>query len=270
MPDTQNFGTTEFLDGALRYKENGAGEAVLLVHGYLESGEIWSGFSEALEKNYRVVQPDLPGHGGSDVLSTVHTMELLAEAVKTVLDDAGIRKVFMVGHSLGGYVTLAFLELYPERLNGFCLFHAHPVADTPETRWKREREIRLIDEGKKELIYNTNIPNAFADANLKRMGGEISFAKTIAANTPDEGIKAMLRGMMQRPDRTGILEETGLPFLWILGRHDNYIPYEMILEKVQLPKRGRLVTLENSGHQGFMEEPGEALEALSGFIKAIF
>lgn len=246
----------------IRFSDKGKGIPVVLLHGYLESLNIWDDFSSLLTQHCRVIRIDLPGHGGSGIIGETHTMELIAESVKAVMDHLKLDKVYLIGHSLGGYVTLAFLELFPERLNGFSLFHAHPLSDTPETIVKREREINLVLEGRKDMICNVNIPNAFANDNLDKLKEEVEFAKEIARQTPDKGIVATLNGMMVRPDRRKILAGTSSPFLWILGKKDNYIPYETIIEKVGLPGNGKLVTLENSGHQGFMEEKEESQKAV--------
>lgn len=246
----------------IRFSDKGKGIPVVLLHGYLESLNIWDDFSSLLAEYCRVIRIDLPGHGGSGNLGEVHTMELLAESVKTVLDHLKLEKCFLIGHSLGGYVTLAFLELFPQRLSGFSLIHSHPLADTPETIENRKREIALAMEGKKELIYNVNVPKAFADENVEIFEKQVDFAKEIARQTPDKGIVATLNGMMVRIDRRKLLAGTSSPFLWILGKKDNYIPYETIIEKVGLPENGKLVTLENSGHQGFMEEKDVVLKAI--------
>jgi pimeloyl-ACP methyl ester carboxylesterase len=260
------------LDGnkKLHYSDNGTGNPVVLLHGYLECGMIWNDFAAALGRHYRVLCPDLPGHGASDVLGEVQHMEMLAESVMAILEETGEKKVVMVGHSLGGYVAMAFLERFPERLSGLSLFHSHPLADAPQTIAKRKKEIKLIEQGRKDLIYNVNIPNAFATKNLERFSSEIEKAKQLAANTPDQGIKAMLRGMMERPDHGPLLQQTPTPFLWILGQLDHYIPYNEIQQQVVLPENGHLFTLENSGHMGFIEEFDQSLRVLRDFIDQAF
>jgi len=229
----------------VRFMDEGEGFPIILLHGYLESIEIWDSFSSLLINHYRLIRIDLLGHGKSGIGGKASTMELMAKSTLAIMDYLKINKAFMLGHSLGGYVALAFLELFPDRLNGLCLFHSHPFADMPETIKKRKREIDLIIEGKKDLICNVNIPNAFANDNLDKFKKEIDFAKEIARNTPDTGIIAALNGMMDRSDRSKVLTETNLPFLWILGKKDNYIPYHTIVQKVKMPANGKLITLEN-------------------------
>jgi pimeloyl-ACP methyl ester carboxylesterase len=258
--------TIQFKKAIIRYSDQGKEIPVVLLHGYLESLSIWDDFSTSLTKYCRVIRIDLPGHGESGIIGETHTMERMAESVKAVLDYLKIDKVYLIGHSLGGYVTLAFFELFSERLFGFSLFHSHPLADTPETKENRKREIGLVMEGKKKLIYNVNVPRAFADENLEIFKKQVDFAKEIAGRTEDKGIIALLKGMMKRPDRRNLLAGAALPFLWILGKKDNYIPYQTIINTVEIPGNGELVTLQKSGHMGFMEEKEKALEAVLGFV----
>ncbi len=258
--------TIDFKNTTIRFKDEGKGTVVVLIHGYLESLKIWNDFSTDLAEHCRVVSIDLPGHGKSGVIEKVHTMELLAQTVKSVMDYLNAEKYFLIGHSLGGYVALAFLELFPECLSGLSLFHSHPLADSNEVIENRKREIKLVENGKKDLIYTVNIPKAFATDNLEKFSEQVDYAKEIAMDIPEECIIAVLNGMIDRPDRSDILTRTSLPFLWILGEKDNYIPYEDIVIKIELPKQGKLITLENSGHMGFMEEKKKSLNAILGFL----
>ena len=167
---------------------------------------------------------------------------------------------------MGGYVTLAFAERFPSRLSGYCLFHSHPFADTDETIKKREREIQIIKAGKKYLMYPENIKRMFADFNIEKFGDELENSKKIASGIRGEGIIAVLKGMISRPSRLTIMEEGGLPYLWILGTMDNYIPADAIKNKVRLPDNAELLILEKSGHLGFIEEKQKSVNALTDFI----
>ena len=107
----------------IHYTDKGNGKTIVLLHGYLESSEVWNGFEEKLASKFRIISVDLPGHGLSDVYGETHAMEFMATVIKELLNSLSIEKVFLTGHSLGGYVTLAFLELFPDHLSGYCLFH---------------------------------------------------------------------------------------------------------------------------------------------------
>jgi len=251
------------------YSDEGKGLPVLLVHGYLETGDVWIPFAEKLSQSHRIITVDLPGHGQSDLYGETHTMEFLAGALCGLLDTIGIEKIFIVGHSLGGYVTLAFLEHFASRLYGYCLFHSHPFADTREIIEKREREIMIVNAGKKFLIYPENVKRMFAEKNLEKFTSELERSKSIASGISAEGITSVLRGMMERPSRLDLMQEGSVPCLWILGSDDSYIPCELMKNRVTLPSRTELVILQNSGHLGFIEETDKSVSAIKEFINKI-
>ncbi|HOC05334.1 MAG TPA: alpha/beta hydrolase, partial [Bacteroidales bacterium] len=247
------------------YTVRGKGRPIVLLHGYLEGGEVWDPLAEKLEEDYRIISPDLPGHGESGVKGEVHTMEFLASAVREVIRDAGEKRVVMVGHSLGGYVTLAYVELYPEMLSGYVLFHSHPHADTPEAIARRKREIAIVRAGKKNIMYPGNVSMMFAKENLKSMHAQLERSRQIASRNSVEGIIAILNGMIVRPSRQYILEKGEVPLLWILGRHDLYFSPGKAQYDIGLPLNARVVILENSGHLGFIEETEKSALLLKDF-----
>lgn len=251
------------------FKSSGKGKAIVLLHGYLESSDVWNGFGEKLSKKYRIISVDLPGHGLSDIYGEVHTMEFMATAVKELLDSLDIRRAFLVGHSLGGYITLAFLDLFPGYLSGYCLFHSQPFADTPEALEKRIREINIVKMGKKNLMYPDNVIRMFAPTNLEKFSGALQRSKNIASHIPGEGIIAVLKGMMERPSRKTIMEEGRVPCLWILGSMDTYIPYDSIQARVNLPSNAETIILKNSGHLGFIEEEELSVITVTRFVNIL-
>lgn len=255
--------------GRIHYSDSGKGPAILLLHGYLESSEVWNGFEEKLISKFRVISVDLPGHGLSDVYGETHTMEFMATVLRELLDSLEIKKVFMTGHSLGGYVTLAFLELYHNYLSGYCLFHSQPFPDSPEAIDKRIREIAIVRAGKKDLMYPDNVIRMFASSNLEKFSDALQRSKEIASKIPGDGIIAVLNGMMIRPSRVSFMEEGKVPCLWILGTMDNYIPCDLIRTKVKLPSNARLVILTRSGHMGFIEEEDLSVNVISEFISGM-
>lgn len=261
--------SVDFEGSQISYSVTGEGNPLILLHGYLEAGEIWDPVVEQLRAEFRLIVPDLPGHGYSGVKGELHTMEFLAGAVRAVISDAGEERVLMVGHSLGGYVTLAFAELYPDMLSGYVLFHSHPHADTPEAIARRRREIVVVRAGKKNIMYPGNINMMYAPMNLESMQAEIERSKSIASRSSGEGIIAMLNGMIARPSRRGVVEGGRLPLLWILGRHDLYFSPGKALGDLHLPDNARVVILENSGHLGFIEEQELSVELLGDFARAI-
>jgi pimeloyl-ACP methyl ester carboxylesterase len=259
--------TVIFKNTTVRYKHEGSGTAVVLLHGYLESLDIWNKFSDQLSEKFSVVSIDLPGHGQSGILSDTHTMELMAEAVEAVLNKLQIDKCVLIGHSMGGYVTMAFTGLFNERLFGYSLFHSTPFADNEEKKKNRNREIDLVNQGKKDLIFKTNVPKAFADDNHEILKNEIERAIEIAYDTPKEGIKAVLEGMKLRSDRHKEFMKSKIPVLLILGKKDNYISFNAINEKISPGENVEIFVLKNSGHMGFIEEPEKSVAAVTVFVE---
>jgi pimeloyl-ACP methyl ester carboxylesterase len=262
----QNF---RFGNGNIHYSDQGSGKVIVLLHGYLETSQVWNRFAARLATGFRVVSIDMPGHGSSDIYSAVHTMEFIAEVLYALVKSMGISKIFLTGHSLGGYVTLAFAELYPEMLSGYCLFHSQPFADPPEAIDKREREIKLVKAGKKDLMYPDNISKMFAVSNLEKFNAAFLRSKQIASEIPGEGIISVLKGMMNRPSRLSVMEAGRVPCLWILGSMDNYIDCGKIIPMVRLPQNAKVVVLKNSGHMGFVEEEDRSLKVIARFADRI-
>ena len=240
---------------------------LVLLHGYLESLLVWDDFVPYLYKQVRVVTLDLPGHGISTVNGLVHTMDYLADVVKGTLDALGIERCTLVGHSMGGYVALAFCEKYPERLDGIVLLSSTPNADSEEKKENRLREIKLVEAGRKEALAHVAPQTGFARQNRERLQDYIDDLVAQVAITEDEGIVALLRGMIERPDRNEMLRRSPVRQLFIFGKHDEYIPCEVAEALAATHPQAQVVWLENSGHMGFIEEPEATAEALLRFVR---
>lgn len=259
-----------YLGGRVHYSDSGKGSVIVLLHGYLESSEVWNSFAAKLASEFRVITVDLPGCGLSDIYGEVHSMEFMAIAIKELTDTLGINKVFLTGHSLGGYVALAFLELFSDHLSGYCLFHSHPFSDSTEALEKREREIEIVKAGKKNLMYPGNVIRMFASSNLEKFSDALQRSKDIASRLPGDGIIAVLNGMMNRPSRLSFMEEGKVPCLWVLGSMDNYIPCDIIQSTVKLPENAKVVILTKSGHMGFVEEEELSVKVVGDFVRELF
>jgi pimeloyl-ACP methyl ester carboxylesterase len=246
------------------------GYALVFLHGYLESSDIWDGFADLFSDEYFVICVDLPGHGKSPALSEPSTIDAFADAVVSVTDHLGIQGFHLVGHSMGGYVAMAMLEKYSEHLNSVVLLHSACYSDSDEKRQNRDREIELVKRGKKEKIFNLSIPRLYADENLTTFSQQVETSKKMALNTNNSGIVAALTAMKTRPDRSLILKETKIPVLLIGGRKDNLIPFETMEKMKLLSPELKLVCLENSGHMGFIEERENAAKELKEFFEKNF
>lgn len=249
--------------------DSGRGDRCLvLLHGYLESMLVWDDFVPLLYKRVRVVTLDLPGHGISVVRGACHSMEFLADTVADALTALGVERFTVVGHSMGGYVALALAERHPERLDGLVLLHSTPDADSPEKAENRRREIALVEAGKKELLARTAPAAGFAEENRTRLRDAVEDLAEQVFVTEEEGIVALLNGMIERRDRNELLRACSVPQLFILGRKDGYILPETAERMVAGHPQARVVWLERSGHMGFLEEPERVAAALLDFVGA--
>ncbi len=256
---------------ALRIGDTGkapeSDRTVVLLHGYLENLDIWDDLTPLLPPHARVIALDLPGHGISEVRGPVHTMDFLARVVHDALTGLGVEKCTVVGHSMGGYVALALAAAHPEILNGLVLLSSTPNADTPAKHEDREREIAIVEGGKKELLSRTQPGKGFAPQNRKKFADRIEDMAELVMLTEDEGITALLHGMAERRDMNDMLSALPVPQLFILGRHDEYITPEVADAMIARHPRAHVTWLEESGHNGLVEEPRAAADAILRFIE---
>ncbi|MDT8393401.1 MAG: alpha/beta hydrolase [Bacteroidales bacterium] len=246
------------------YRISGEGKTIVLLHGFLENMGMWTYFSKKLSENYQVVTIDLPGFGKSECLAQVHLMEQMATAVNKVMKELDIRKCLMVGHSMGGYVALAFAKKYPGKLKGMVLFHSHALADTPEAKVNRNRAIDVVRSDRGTFIYNF-FPDLFAPENVEKFDQEIKKMHIDAMNTSPKAIIAALEGMKYRTDKLDVITSARFPILFILGKKDSRIPFEKTLAQAALPPNGEILVLDNVGHMGFLEARKTTLKAIEGF-----
>ena len=257
--------TLPYKQGHLRYQDQGQGFPVILLHGFMESLDVWDDLSEKLSRKYRVIAIDLPGHGKSSVLEPVHTMDLMAESVKFVMDSLNIDQAAIVGHSMGGYTALQLLKDYPERVKCLVLLHSTPFPDTEERKKARDEIIMQIKHGKKVQFAKDFVKQTFAEENLEKLVRSIGFLKIIAINTSNDGIIAALEGMKLRPSYKDVIEQTDKPVLWILGKKDKFIPVD-VYKSLDLKENVKIAILEKSGHQGYIEEFDKVLDLLDSFF----
>ncbi|MFI3264724.1 MAG: alpha/beta hydrolase [Rikenellaceae bacterium] len=235
---------------------------IVLLHGYLESMLVWDSFIPLLYKEARVVTLDLPGHGISVVQGDCHTMEFLADTVHHALNEIGVKSCTLVGHSMGGYVALAFCKKYPQQLDALVLLSSTPNGDTEEKRTNREREIKLVAAGKKEALSAVAPAAGFAEQNRHRLAPYIDDLRDQVMITEDEGIIALLKGMMLREDQNEMLHTSKVKQMFIFGEKDGYIPKEVAQAVAEAHPQAQVLWLAESGHMGFIEEPEKCAKAL--------
>ena len=256
----------QFRNTSIRFDDTGEGFPVVFLHGFMESLDVWDDMVEKLSKDFRVITVDLLGHGQSGNVGPIHSMDIMAQEVKAILDDLGIGQVALVGHSMGGYVALEFLKDYPQMVKCLVLFHSTPFPDTDERKASRDEMIKDIKSGRKVPLAKDFVKKTFAPENVKKFEKKIGFFKIIAINTSNEGIIAALEGMKVRPSYVDVLEKQEIPILWMLGKNDQFIPVD-VYKQVELPGSAEIFVLEHSGHQGFVEEEEKSYAKLKEFLE---
>ena len=256
-----------FKGAPIFYRDEGNGRAIILLHGFLASHQLWNAQFEDLSKRYRVIAPDLPGHGSSDSLGYLHSMELLAEAINALLRHLGLRRVVMIGHSLGGYVSLAFAEQYTDKLKGLILINSTAAADSETRKASRDQLVRMLPK-KFELVINSLVDSFFVIYGPYRLPSLKKY-KRWATSTEAKGIAANVRGMKARKEREIILKFAPYPYLIISGAEDPIIDCEQSKLEAELSPNGSIEVLEDSGHMSVMEKPWLINRLILSFFRSI-
>lgn len=226
---------------------------------------MWDAFVPEFSKKYRVIAIDLLGHGDTGCLGYIHSMEDMADAVHAVLAELRIRKAIFVGHSMGGYVALAFAELYPDMMKGLVLQNSTSRADSEERKANRDRAIKAVKQNR-ELFVRMSVGNLFSEESREKLTEEIEQTKLEALKTPVQGIVAALEGMKVRNDREVILHFAPYPILLVLGKKDPVLPYEDNIEQVENTSV-KLVTYDG-GHMSHIENGEQLQKDLLEFFKS--
>ena len=257
--------TILFKNTKISYTDQGKGNAVVLLHGFLENSTMWNYLAPVLAKKNRVICVDLLGHGQSDCLGYIHSMEDMADAVHQVISELKIRKAVFVGHSMGGYVALAIAELYPELMKGLVLLNSTSRADSDERIDNRTRAIKAVKQNYVAAV-RMSIANLFSEENRTKLSEQIEWVREEALQTPLQGIIAAQEGMKLRKDREVILHFAAYPILLILGKKDPVLNYEENLEQIE-GTNVKLISF-NDGHMSHLENQAELEKVMVGFLKS--
>ncbi|WP_172280833.1 alpha/beta fold hydrolase [Chryseobacterium sp. LAM-KRS1] len=246
----------------LNFEKTGNGKEILvLLHGFMENLSIWSDMEPHLSKNFTLLKIDLPGHGKSEILANVHTMELMADEVKKVLNDQKLEKVHLLGHSMGGYTSLAFAEKFPESIKSLTLFFSTYFPDDDEKKKQRIKSYRIIQEAFPNYA-KAGIPNLFNPNERDILEGKIETALEIALSTNNMGALACVKGMVERTDKKHVLENLEAKILVLSGKHDNAVKTETTINN--LPDRTNIKSyILDCGHNGHWEKPGICAEIIN-------
>ncbi|MBW2961899.1 alpha/beta hydrolase [Mesonia sp. JHPTF-M18] len=243
----------------IAFTAEGKGKTIVLLHGFLESSSIWKHLTLELKKTHRVVTIDLLGHGNTEKLGYIHSMETMAEVVHAVLFHLKIKKFSLIGHSMGGYVALAFAEKFPQQLEKLILLNSSPVADSEERKQNRDRAKRLVKQNKKAFI-SMAIKNLFTDENRNALRPKINTLVEEATQIPEENIIAAIEGLKNRKDRTKVLQQYKGEKVIISGKNDPVVPFQEIKEIAE-QAHSNFIAFED-GHMSYLENREELGEKL--------
>ncbi len=249
---------------SVHYTSEGEGKTVVLLHGFLENTSMWKEITPILSQKNRVICIDLLGHGQTGNLGYVHGMEEQAKMVHFVLNHLKLRKFTFIGHSMGGYVGLAFAELYPNSIKGLCLMNSTAMADPEDKKVNRDRAIAAVKKSTRTFV-KLAIPNLFTPENRSQFVSEIDQVTQEALQLSQQGIIAALEGMKIRKDRTAILKTSNFPILMVIGKQDPALDYNSLIAQTQSTK---VVKVEfPDGHMSHFENKTELVTTLQKFVK---
>ncbi|MBR1798968.1 MAG: alpha/beta fold hydrolase [Bacteroidales bacterium] len=258
----------EFEGRSIHYRDEGKDNrnTLVLLHGFMQNLDVWTSYVLTYMHSMRVITIDLPGHGQSSTYCDTHTMDFMARTVKAVLTDAAVQQCVMVGHSMGGYVALAFARENPYWLRGLGLINSHALADTEAHRNYRAEVCQLVATNRPSYIVSS-IPTLFSEYNHRALSVDIKDLQDQCLDTASvESIVAAQQGMAQRKNSIDILSRLEIPILFIYGKDDNRIPLEIALSQAMVPHHAEIMVLEHVGHMAFMEARDYVKPRLKSFV----
>ncbi|WP_152396721.1 alpha/beta fold hydrolase [Paenibacillus guangzhouensis] len=252
----------------LFYKVQGEGNPIVLLHGFCGSSDYWEAVIPLLAQDYQVITPDLRGHGQSAVIGASFGIEDMAQDIVALLDQRGIARAVLFGHSLGGYITLAFAEQHAARLQGFSLVHSTANPDAEQARENRLKAVKTIEEEGIQPFVDGLVPKLFAPAHVASMAEQVEKAKQIGYGTAPAGATGASLAMRARPDRNHVLQETQHPVLIVAGEQDQIVPPDKAftvqgahIEQAVIPA---------AGHMSMMETPDKLVPVLRSFLQRVY
>lgn len=247
------------------YRVAGTGNPVILVHGFGEDGTIWDLQAAYLKQNFKIIILDLPGSGDSELIDDM-SIEGMAEVIHSIIHEENIEACPVIGHSMGGYITLAFVEKYYNHVSSFGLFHSSAFADSEEKIATRRKGIAFIKEHGAFEFLKTATPNLFSPTTKDERPELIAEQIASLSSFSGEALVSYYEAMIQRPDRTHILRQATVPVLFAMGKYDTAIPLADGLKQCHLPENSYIHILQQSGHMGMLEETEKTNLLLEKFL----
>ena len=234
---------------------------MVLIHGFCETHEIWNRFADNLSDTFRMLLPDLPGFGRSPLPRRSFTIQDIGMSMLGWLDELHLDRPVIIGHSLGGYVTMAMVDRQPDRFPGFGLFHSTAYDDSEEKKENRNKVIAFVKRNGVQPFIDSFVPGLFYQ---KGNPHEMEIHQ-IASRTPAETLIAYSAAMRDRPTQLALLESFPKPILMIAGEHDASIPYDQSSAQSSLMRFPLFFGLKDAGHMGMFENEPKSIKIVKDF-----
>ncbi|MEO8711748.1 MAG: alpha/beta hydrolase [Parafilimonas sp.] len=256
----------------LVYHVYGNGNPVVLLHGFAETNSIWNNQLQYLSNYCTLIIPDLPGSGESelpDISSENLSIEALAENIYSIIQNEKINRCIMLGHSMGGYITLAFAEKYSEKLKAFGFVNSTAFADSEEKKQVRTKGIEMIGSYGTHAFLKNTTPNLFADEFKKDHTAVVNKLIEEGSHFEKTTLQQYYFAMRNRPDRTHVLKNNNSPVLFVMATEDVAAPMPDVLKQVHLPEIAYIHIIKNAGHMTMLEAPEKLNWILKNFANAV-
>lgn len=256
--------TVDFHNTPIKLDVYGHGSPLILIHGFLEERKIWDDFIPMLKEKCQVIRPDLFGHGETPRhREDIQTMEEMADAIALIMDKLGVEKAKFIGHSMGGYITMAFAEKYPDRIEKLMLLDSSPQEDSEVRLKEREQVLKIVPKHKK-IFVRSAVSNLFAEESRIRFKEKLEERINEAMKMEVESIVVAVKGMRDRKDREEVLKNFPREKWIVSGEEDSLIPID-IIEQVAKNTGATFVRLPG-GHMSYIEQEEKVREIFRKFI----
>ena len=261
--------TISYQGKTLAYEFTGNGLPVMLVHGFTEDRRIWDHLVSSIGKKYQLLIPDLPGSGDSAFNPNLHTIADFAGVLRAIQLEEKTGPFILIGHSMGGYISLAFADAFPDALKGLGLFHSSAYEDSAEKKLSRQKSIIFIRKQGSAPFVEQSLPGLFSGYFKERHPEKIQKQIDLYANFNPDSLVQYLEAMMNREDRTRVLKGFGGPVLFIMGEEDKAVPLKDSLEQSHLPQISYIHILSHTAHMGMLESSNLCNSFVDRFLDPI-
>ncbi len=262
----------QYKNKPLVYFVYGEGSPVILLHGFAETNTLWKNQVDDLPGSFKLIIPDIPGSGESALFDTGDehlAIEALAESINSILINEKIEHCVLLGHSMGGYITLSFAEKYPKKIKAFGLVNSTAFADSEEKKQNRLRGIEIMQSYGGHAFIKTTTPNLFSGAFKQKNQQMVDELIEEGRNFNTENLQEYYYAMMNRNDKTDVLKGNDKPVLFAIGTEDVAAPLKDLLKQVHLPEVSYIHIIEDTGHMSMLEVPEKLNEILKQFVNEI-